>query len=158
NWDAPIIVTTSVQFIESLFANRPSRCRKLHNMARSVVIFDEVQTLPSHLLNPLLNILRELKTHYGASFVFSTATQPAFRRNAALLKEGFAAHDVIEITRDTAEMFGRLRRVKFRLPTNVETTDWRALAEEIVERPQALCVLNVRRHACELWEELRSML
>src|SRR5712691_4417188 len=115
NWDAPIIVTTSVQFIESLFANRPARCRKLHNIARSVVIFDEVQTLPSHLLNPLLNVLRELKTHYGVSFVFSTATQPAFRHNASALKEGFIANEVTEITRDTAETFRRLRRVVFKL-------------------------------------------
>jgi len=158
NWDAPIIVTTSVQFIESLFANRPARCRKLHNIARSVVIFDEVQTLPSHLLNPLLNVLRELKTHYGVSVVFSTATQPAFRHNAATLKEGFTAHEVTEITRDTAETFHRLRRVKFKLPANGETTDWRALAEAIAPRPQALCVVNVRRHAFELWEELRNIL
>jgi CRISPR-associated endonuclease/helicase Cas3 len=158
NWDAPIIVTTSVQFIESLFANRPARCRKLHNIARSVVIFDEVQTLPSHLLNPLLNVLRELKTHYGVSFIFSTATQPAFRRSASALKEGFAAHEVTEITCDTAETFRRLRRVKFKLPADGETTDWRALAEAIAVRPQALCVLNVRRHAFELWEELRNIL
>jgi CRISPR-associated endonuclease/helicase Cas3 len=158
NWDAPIIVTTSVQFIESLFANRPASCRKLHNIARSVVIFDEVQTLPSHLLNPLLNVLRELKTHYGVSFVFSTATQPAFRHNTSALKEGFAANEVTEITRDTAETFRRLRRVKFKLPANGETTDWRALAETIAARPQALCVLNVRRHAFELWEELRKVL
>ena len=158
NWDAPIIVTTSVQFIESLFANRPARCRKLHNIARSVVIFDEVQTLPSHLLNPLLNVLRELKTHYGVSFVFSTATQPAFRHNAFALKEGFAADEVTEITRDTVETFRRLRRVEFKLPANGETTDWRALAEAIAARPQVLCVLNVRRHAFELWEELRNIL
>jgi CRISPR-associated endonuclease/helicase Cas3 len=147
-----------VQFIESLFANRPARCRKLHNITRSVVIFDEVQTLPSHLLNPLLNVLRELKTHYGVSFVFSTATQPAFRHNTSTLKEGFAANEVTEITRDTAETFSRLRRVEFKLPANGETTDWRALAEAIAARPQALCVLNVRRHAFELWEELRNTL
>jgi CRISPR-associated endonuclease/helicase Cas3 len=158
NWDAPIVVTTSVQFIESLFVNRPSRCRKLHNIARSIVIFDEVQTLPSHLLNPLLNILRELKTHYGISVVFSTATQPAFRRNASTLKEGFAANDIIEITRDTAETLSKLRRVKFRLPSTEEMTNWHTLAEEIAERPQALCVLNVRRHAFELWEALRNVL
>jgi hypothetical protein len=105
NCDAPVIVTTSVQFIESLFANRPSRCRKLHNIAHSVVILDEVQTLPSHLLNPLLNILREFKTNYGINVVFSTATQPAFRRNTVSLQEGFDAHEVTEITRDTVETF-----------------------------------------------------
>jgi CRISPR-associated endonuclease/helicase Cas3 len=158
NWDAPIIVTTSVQFIESLFANRPSRCRKLHNIARSVVIFDEVQTLPSHLLNPLLNVLRELRTHYGVSVVFSTATQPAFRRNASTLKEGFAAYDVTEITRDTTETFRQLRRVRFRLPGSSATTDWHTLAAEMAERPQGLCVLNVRRHAFEVWEALRNIL
>ena len=158
NWDAPIIVTTSVQYIESLFANRPSRCRKLHNIARSVVIFDEVQTLPSHLLNPLLNVLRELKTQYGVSVVFSTATQPAFRRHALSLPEGFAANEVTEITRDTAATFHRLRRVKFRLPASDEITDWRALAAALAERPQALCVLNVRRHAFEVWEALRTLL
>lgn len=158
NWDAPIIVTTSVQFIESLFANRPARCRKLHNIARSVVIFDEVQTLPSHLLNPLLDVLRELQTHYGVSVVFATATQPAFRRNSSSLTEGFAAHDTVEITRDTAAMFRQLRRVRFRLPAPNETVDWSTLAEAIAMRPQALCILNVRRHAFDLWETMRNLL
>ena len=158
NWDAPIIVTTSVQFIESLFANRPARCRKLHNIARSVVIFDEVQTLPSHLLNPLLHILRDLQTYYGVSMVFSTATQPAFRRHASSLPEGFAAHDVTEITRDTTATFKTLRRVRFSLPTTNETMDWHTLATAMAERPQGLCVLNVRRHAFEMWETLRHML
>ena len=158
NWDSPIIVTTSVQFIESLFANRPARCRKLHNIAHSVVIFDEVQTLPSRLLNPLLNILRNLQIHYGVSTVFSTATQPAFRHHATSLPEGFAAHDVTEITRDTAATFKMLRRVRFSLPTTNETMDWSTLAAAIAERPQALCVLNVRRHAFELWEALRHII
>lgn len=156
NWDAAIIVTTSVQFIESLFANRTSACRKLHNIAHSVVIFDEVQTLPAHLLDPLLNVIRELKTSYGVSFVFSTATQPAFRQSL-LLKEGFAEGDLREITPDTADTFRQLRRVKFRLPQNSETVDWSTLAVDISLRPQALCVVNVRRHAFELWEKLRRI-
>jgi CRISPR-associated endonuclease/helicase Cas3 len=157
NWDAPIIVTTSVQFIESLFANRTTRCRKVHNIARSVVIFDEVQTLPAHLLNPLLNVLRELQTNYGTSFVFSTATQPAFRSNLSL-KEGFAEGEVREITRETDETFKKLRRVRFRLPQDGQPTGWRRLAEQMAARPQGLCVVNTRRHAFELWGELRRIL
>ena len=153
NWDAPVIVTTSVQFIESLFASKTTRCRKLHNVARSVVVFDEVQTLPPHLLNPLLNVLRELRENYGVSFVFSTATQPAFSRSLSL-PEGFAADEVREITRGTAETFKRLRRVKFHLPKRDEAVEWPPLAEEIARRPRVLCVVNTRRHAFELWSEL----
>jgi CRISPR-associated endonuclease/helicase Cas3 len=155
NWDAPIIVTTSVQFIESLFANRTSRCRKLHNIARSVVIFDEVQTLPSHLLNPLLNVLRDLRDNYGVSFVFSTATQPAFRQRPLSLSEGFKPGEVPELSRDTADTFRHLRRAKFQLPKANETASWRQIAERLALRLQALCVVNIRRHAFELLQELR---
>jgi len=158
NWDAPVIVTTSVQFIESLFANRTSRCRKLHNVARSVVIFDEVQTLPPHLLNPLLNVLRELRDHYGVSFVFSTATQPAFRHRPRHLAEGFRPGEIREITGDTAETFRQLRRVRYSLPGPGATTSWPDLAQQLSAQPQALCVVNVRRHAYELWEQLRRTL
>ncbi|MCI0348189.1 MAG: hypothetical protein L0Z53_02085, partial [Acidobacteriales bacterium] len=150
-----IIVTTSVQFIESLFACRTSRCRKLHNIARSVVVFDEVQTLPSHLLNPLLNVFRELRDHYGVSFVFSTATQPAFRHRPLSLNEGFKASEVQEITQNTAESFRSLRRVNIHVPKINEIMGWESLAEQMSRRNQALCVVNVRRHAFELWEKLR---
>lgn len=160
NWDAPVIVTTSVQFIETLFASRTSRCRRLHNIARAVVIFDEVQTLPSHLLSPLLNVLRELRRHYGTSFVFSTATQPAFRRRPLSLAEGFGPEEIKPILDDEVakKVFGRLNRVVFKpLPRCDETLAWDVLANSMAKRDQALCVLNVRRHAFELWEQLRNL-
>ena len=86
NWDAPIVVTTSVQCLESLFANRPSACRKLHRLARSVILFDEVQSLPTRLAVPTLAALSRLAHRYGSSVVFSTATQPAFTHLSRCVK------------------------------------------------------------------------
>jgi CRISPR-associated endonuclease/helicase Cas3 len=101
NWDAPIVVTTSVQFLESLFADKPAKCRKLHRIAKSVVIFDEVQTLPTHLLAPVLNVFKELQRNYGVTFVFSSATQPAFRKTSQL-SDGFTADEMREIAPEPA--------------------------------------------------------
>jgi CRISPR-associated endonuclease/helicase Cas3 len=157
NWAAPVIVTTSVQFIESLFASRTSRCRKLHNVAGSVVIFDEVQTLPTRLLNPLLNVLRELRHNYGVSFVFSTATQPAFRKSPSVI-EGFEKDEITEITRDPDATFHQLQRVRYRFTSPVATMCWPSIAEEMAECGQALCVVNTRRDAFELWNELHRKL
>ena len=155
NWDAPIIVTTSVQFIESLFANRTSKCRKLHNIANAVVLLDEVQTLPSHLLNPLLHVLRDLEKHYRTSFVFSTATQPAFRRSASL-SNGFDADEMKEVASQHGELFQKLGRVVYEVRTT--ESDWSELAAEWASEPQALGVVNTRRQATEWWERLRVSL
>jgi len=162
NWDAPVIVTTSVQFLESLFAASPSRCRKLHRIAQSVVIFDEVQTMPAHLLKPTFSVFRELAASYGVSFLFSSATQPAFRRCAAL-PDGFAADELREIAPDPPELFRRLRRVNYHLPKkqadgSPEPLDWPELAECLATSLQVLCVVNLTRHAAVLWEELTKRL
>ena len=116
NWDAPVIVTTNVQFLESLFAGKKSRCRKLHNIASSVIVFDEAQNMPIGFLGPILDALRDLTNDYGASVVLSTATQPALKRRKEL-PAGF--EDVREIIADPARLADGLRR------TNV---DWSAVA------------------------------
>ena len=157
NWDAPVIVTTSVQFIESLFASSPSRCRKLHRIPKSVVIFDEVQTLPAHLLAPTFNALRELAKNYGTSFVFSSATQPAFRRCSSL-PDGFLPDELREIAPAPDELFRKLRRVSYELPADGISLDWPALATQLAAAPQVLCVVNLTRHAMELWTQLSRSL
>jgi len=157
NWDAPVIITTSVQFIESLFAASPSRARKLHNISNSVVIFDEVQTLPTHLLAPLLSVFRELSTNYGVSFVFSSATQPAFRRSVNL-PEGFYSDEITEIAPDPVSLFSELHRVVYKIPKQGETLSWDALSDYLVAEAQCLCVVNLRRHARDLWDMLNDKL
>ena len=117
NWDAPFILTTSVQFFESLFANRPGPCRKLHRLAGSIILFDEAQTLPAQLAVPTLAALSRLTEKYRASVVFSTATQPAFDHLAPAVKRlapgGWAP---VEINTDARSMFSRSSRV---------TVEWR---------------------------------
>lgn len=153
NWDAPLIVTTAVQFIESLFASRPSKCRKLHNIANSVVLLDEVQTLPSHLLDPLLHILRDLKEHYQTSFIFSTATQPAFVRSASL-RNGFTMDEMTEIVCQPNELFHKLERIRYEM--RPEKIDWQELAQELEDEPQVLGIVNTRHQAAKWWSELRN--
>ncbi len=151
NWDAPVVVTTSVQFFESLHARKPSRCRKLHNIARSVVVLDEVQTLPEGLITPTLAAMRELVENYGVSFVLSTATQPAFRERPDFPGLG----DVREIAPDAAGLFRDFKRVIYELPSGVdETRTWEEVAEEMAAQPQALCVVNTKKDALRLFELL----
>lgn len=148
NWDAPVIVTTAVQFFESLFADRPSRCRKLHNIAGSVVILDEAQTLPLHLLHPCVALLDELALNYRTSIVLCTATQPALGK-----EKGFrnGLENVRELAPKPAELYEKLRRVGVR---HAGTLDDAALAAELRQRDQVLCILNNRRHARHVFEAI----
>lgn len=151
NWDAPIVVTTAVQFFESLFADRPSRCRKLHNIAGSVVILDEAQTLPLKLLRPCVTLLDEMALNYRTSVVLCTATQPAL--NA---EEGFldGLQGVRELAPDPPNLYRQLRRVNVR---HVGALDDAALAEHLRQREQVLCIVNNRRHARALFDSIADL-
>jgi len=157
NWDAPIIITTSVQFLESLLAGSPAKCRKLHNVARSVVVFDEMQTLPTHLLSPVFSVLRELVARYRVSTLFCSATLPAFQRFSRL-PDGFGPDECVELAPDRDRIFNKLRRVRYRLPPAGESLAWSDLAERIADYRQVLCVVNTRRDAHALWQEVQSLL
>ena len=156
NWDCPVVVTTSVQFIESLFASATGRARKLHNIARSIVIFDEVQTLPTHLLEPTLDVLRTLQQHFGVSFVFCSATQPAFRKSTGL-KMGFQSGEIDEIAPNTSDLFAKLKRVEYRFEPASEPWNWNRVAREMTERRKCLCVVNLKRHALEVYDALLQL-
>ncbi|MGL4397900.1 MAG: CRISPR-associated helicase Cas3' [Hyphomicrobium sp.] len=151
NWDRPIVVTTAVQFFESLFANKPGRCRKLHSIANSVVVLDEVQTMPLKLLRPCLAALNELARGYRTSIVLCTATQPAFTREAGL-KAPEALDGVREIVREGRDLHARLKRVKAEI-AEVPLSDLH-LVEVLGSVGQGLVVVNNRRHARELFKEL----
>ena len=155
NWDAPVVVTTTVQLFESLFANRPRDCRKLHRLARSVIVLDEAQTLPPGLLAPILDGLRTLVRHFGATVVICTATQPAFRRTP-WLDVGFDA--VREIVPDEVGAFERLRRVRACWPASEEPTAYTALAVEIAKERDVLAIVHRRKDARELCELLDGQL
>jgi len=150
NWDAPLVATTAVQFFESLFSAKPARCRKLHNLANSVIILDEAQMLPRMLLLPCLAAIRELAARYGASVVLCTATQPAIETRADF-PQGLAG--VREIMPDPTALHGQLRRVRVE---HLGVLGDAALAGRLLGHGQVLCIVNTRRHARALFEHLRA--
>ena len=159
NWDAPLIVTTNVQLFESLFAAKTSRCRKIHNIADSVVILDEAQQLPRDFQKPITDMMRVLARDYGVTFVLCTATQPELGKNidafGRTILEGLP--DVREIVADKITLSEKLRRVRIKMPPpNVETQSWQEIADEIAARPCVLAVVNTRKHAQKLFAALPS--
>jgi CRISPR-associated endonuclease/helicase Cas3 len=141
NWDGQVIVTTSVQFFESLYANRPARCRKLHRIARSVVVFDEVQTFPVHLLTAVRHAVAELTSHYGVTAVLCTATQP-------VLFPG--AREIVPRHQEEFEVVAK--RCKVLMPESEEPVSWEALAAEIQGYEQVMAIVHRRDDAQRLAE------
>ncbi|MCX5884865.1 MAG: CRISPR-associated helicase Cas3', partial [Proteobacteria bacterium] len=156
NWDAPIIVTTSVQFFESLFSNRPSACRKLHNLVGSVILFDEIQTFPISLAIPTLATLSRLAEKYRSTIVLATATQPAFSALDEPIKQySSTGWSPVPIAPPQLKLFERARRTEVEWPNDPDfTTPWYDLGEMIRSHNQVLCVVNLKRHAFRLLDEL----
>ncbi len=152
NFDSPLVVTTNVQLFESLFANRTSRCRKLHRLAQSVIVLDEAQTLPPNLLEPTLVALDELVRNYGATVVLCTATQPAIERRDAF---PIGLSDVTAIIDDPMTLYAAMRRVAVQTVGMLTDED---LVARLDKEPQVLCVVNSRRHAADVVKLLNDPL
>jgi CRISPR-associated endonuclease/helicase Cas3 len=149
NWDVKLIVTTTVQLFESLLSHKTSQCRKLHNIVNSIIVLDEVQTLPIGLLSPIVSVLRELVDRYGVTLVLCTATQPALEGQTPYFKDGFpedSVQDIISIE-DTVRHFTSLKRVHYQIPKPGETWTWQQLVQDMQQNMAALVVLNTRRDA-----------
>jgi len=145
NWDIPIIVTTNVQFFESLFANRSSKCRKIHNLAKSVIIFDEAQMLPIQYLRPCLLAVSELVMNYGSTAVLCTATQPSINN---LLPLSVKPEEIMDNPR---QLYADFKKVQVR---KKEELDDDSLVQELQEWEQVLCIVSTRKHAKEIFHQL----
>lgn len=166
NWAQPLIVTTSVQFFQSLFAADPGGCRKLHSLANSVILFDEAQTLPKSVVVPTLAALSHLSARYHSSVVFSTATQPAFDQLAPLVRdlasEGWAPREIVP---ESLRLHEDLRRVVVHWPTiaesdkglrSVETVALETIADQMVQTRRCLCILNTKKQVSRLYRLLEE--
>lgn len=152
NWNAPIVVTTAVQFFESLYSNKTSKCRKLHNIANSVLVFDEAQTLPTQHLRPCVKAILELVNHYGCTAVLCTATQPELLPIIRELEDD-EEMEIEEISPFTDEEIAAFRR------NTIEFIGERSLAELsdiLAGHEQVLCVVNTRKEAQQLYDSLRN--
>lgn len=159
NWDAPIIVTTNVQFFESLFAHKPSRCRKIHNIAGAVLVFDEVQMFPEHLLSPMLRALESLHFGLDTQTLLCSATLPTFDRvihNEYIKDQDFypLQEQVLPVVQYNEEDFVPFSRVSYEIVPKELTID--ELADELAELESGLCIVNSRGDASKLYEALKE--
>lgn len=148
NWDAPVIVTTAVQFFESLYANRPSQCRKLHNIASSVVVFDEAQMLPACHLKPCVGAIANLTKYFHTTTLLCTATQPVL---GDLIGSFCPDLEVREICPEAAPLYEKFRRVTYRNGGTLTQTE---LCRELCTLDQVLCIVNTRKAAQQIFEKL----
>lgn len=148
NWDAPVIVTTAVQFFESLYGNRPSQCRKLHNISNSVVVFDEAQMLPACHLNPCVGAIANLTRYFHTTTVLCTATQPVLEDIVTSFCPGL---EVREICPGVAPLYDKFRRVTYR---NGGKLTEEQLCQELAAQEQVLCIVNTRKSAQQIFGRL----
>lgn len=161
NWDAPVLLTTTAQLLESLMADRPARCRKLHRLAQSVLLFDEVQTLPLRLAVATLATLSRLAGPAGpfrSTIVFATATQPAFDVLDGRVRREFAAAgwQPREIVEDAGPLYATAAQRVQVTWRHTEPIDLDELATELDSHDRVLCIVNLKRHAVRLAATLRN--
>lgn len=154
NWDYPIIVTTTAQFFESLFSNKPSKCRKIHNIAESVVIFDEVQTIPKEVIVPTLQMLMDVQAVMRSSFLFCTATQPAFEKRPRF--DGI--NSICSLIADPGILYDKTRRVDYQLLEDLAPVDYGRLSESVVENDDStLVIFNTKKAALEFHNAMNAL-
>lgn len=146
NWDIPIVVTTNVQFFESLFSNKNSRCRKLHNITNSVIVIDEAQMLPTKFLKPTVAAINELVSNYNSTVLLSTATKPQF-------PDGICKRECIEIIDNPDRLYDNFKRVSVEYINNISDE---GLLSRVEEEDSVLIIVNTRMHAQKLYEALEK--
>lgn len=153
NWDFPIIVTTTVQFFESLFSNRPSKCRKIHNIAESVVIFDEVQTIPKEIVLPTLGMLNDIQAVMRTSFLFCTATQPAYEKRSGF--DGITT--ITPLIESPGILYDKTKRVTYHLLDELAPISFARLKDAVTEHDEAaLVIFNTKKDSLEFFSLMKS--
>lgn len=154
NWDFPVIVTTTVQFFESLFSNKPSKCRKVHNIAESVVIFDEVQTIPKEIILPTLGMLNDVQAVMRTSFLFCTATQPAYEK-----RPGFdGINSITPLIEEPCVLYDKTKRVTYHLLEDLAPLSFDRLSEAVIGHEEsALVIFNTKKDALEFFTTMKSV-
>jgi CRISPR-associated endonuclease/helicase Cas3 len=153
NWDFPIIVTTTVQFFESMFSNKPAKCRKVHNISESVVIFDEVQSIPKEIILPTLRILNDVQTVMRTSFLFCTATQPAYEK-----RPGFdGINSISPLIEEPGSIYDKTRRVTYGLLDNLTPLDYAKLSRAVIECDDStLVIFNTKKATLEFFNTMKT--
>lgn len=155
NWNYPIVVTTNVQLFESMFSNKPSACRKLHNLCNSILILDEVQTLPTDFLQPIVDALKCYQKHFGMSILFTTASQPILSgviEGCNPIASFNGIKSIYEIIPDKMKLHDSLRRVQLEINDKGKTYD--EVSNELSQFDMVLCIVNTRKDAKELYDRL----
>ncbi len=149
-WDSPFIITTSARFFESLFSAHPKDCRKLHNIAQSVILFDEAQSLSANLATATMRAVRALCGDYGCSIVFSTATQPDFSALPDL--DNWQPREILSCGE---RYYSALKRTRVRWPLE-RPTALEDIADKMAQKDSVRAIVNLRRHAVRLFEALKA--
>lgn len=159
NWDAPIILTTNVQFFESLFASKPAKCRKVHSIANSIIVMDEVQALPEGFLSPILSAIDTLSEAFHCSILCCSATQPVYDEDLNSPDDGSDYYTPLDTRGDLvpreAKYFVPFDRVDYHLEPQTVTSQ--ELADRLVAEHSVLCVVNSRKDAGQVYRALRDL-